>query len=471
MPHFIEEDIPQRAEKEVGIKMNVAKEPMIVEGENDDSTDRHWIMGKEAFERRMPHHDGIEALWETKWKFPCSKGLYPFHDGKYEDFEPIFAHLIENNINDGTSIDYTQSFLPTAHRLIALADAAASTADALTNSPAHDHHSTLANDLYLRACAVLRISRFPYVFSHPSLPAGITCPVKYAAHTLQKQTYLRAASRWKEPISEVQIPHIHRAVQSSDGSAIPAYVRLPASTAEEGTPAPVVILFTGLDGYRPDNTVRTEEIVVKRGWACVIVEIPGTADCPADPSDPLAADRLCDSLLDWMEAVGVFDMSRVVVWGLSCGGYYAIRSAHVQRKRLRGVVAQGAGCHLWFGKEWLERADGHEYPFELTEALAVKFGYQSVEEFREGAMEKWSLVETGVVNGESTRLLLVNGILDGLMPIEDSMLLFEHGSPKEARFFPGALHMGYPLANHSVYPWLESLMATGDNSVSEVGME
>lgn len=33
---------------------------------------RNWIMGAEAFERRMPHHDGIKALWETKWKFPVS---------------------------------------------------------------------------------------------------------------------------------------------------------------------------------------------------------------------------------------------------------------------------------------------------------------------------------------------------------------------------------------------------------------
>jgi hypothetical protein len=31
-----------------------------------------WIMGTEAFERRMPHHEGIKALWETKWKFPVS---------------------------------------------------------------------------------------------------------------------------------------------------------------------------------------------------------------------------------------------------------------------------------------------------------------------------------------------------------------------------------------------------------------
>lgn len=44
------------------------------------------------------------------------------------------------------------------------------------------------------------------------------------------------------------------------------------------------------------------------------------------------------------------------------------------------------------------------------------------------------------------------------MPIEDSMLLFEHSTPKEARFFPGVLHMGYPMANASVYPWLEQVL-------------
>jgi hypothetical protein len=52
------------------------------------------------------------------------------------------------------------------------------------------------------------------------------------------------------------------------------------------------------------------------------------------------------------------------------------------------------------------------------------------------------------------------GTLDGLMPIEDSMMLFEYGTPKEARFFSGALHMGYPLANASVYPWMEQVMAS-----------
>lgn len=54
----------------------------------------------------------------------------------------------------------------------------------------------------------------------------------------------------------------------------------------------------------------------------------------------------------------------------------------------------------------------------------------------------------------------MQGTQDGLMPIEDSMMLLEYGSPKEARFFTGALHMGYPLANSAVYPWMESVMTS-----------
>ena len=34
---------------------------------------RHWIMGDDAFNAKAVHHQGIQELWEKKWKFPvCS---------------------------------------------------------------------------------------------------------------------------------------------------------------------------------------------------------------------------------------------------------------------------------------------------------------------------------------------------------------------------------------------------------------
>lgn len=120
--------------------------------------------------------------------------------------------------------------------------------------------------------------------------------------------------------------------------------------------------MTGLDGYRPDNSQRTHEILA-RGWATVIVEIPGTADCPADPADPESPDRLWDSVLEYMASRPELDMGRVAVWGLSAGGFYAIRAAVTHRSRLVGCVAHGPGSHHFLGKEWLSRVNDHEYPF------------------------------------------------------------------------------------------------------------
>ncbi|KAJ2979197.1 hypothetical protein NUW58_g7264 [Xylaria curta] len=63
--------------------------------------------------------------------------------------------------------------------------------------------------------------------------------------------------------------------------------------------------------------------------------------------------------------------------------------------------------------------------FKLLPALAKKHGFDDVEEYMRVALKRFSLLETGILEMPSTRLLLVNGTLDGLMPIEDSMLLFD----------------------------------------------
>lgn len=155
-----------------------------------------------------------------------------------------------------------------------------------------------------------------------------------------------------------------------------------------------------------------------------------------------------------------FNMSKVIAWGLSAGGYNAVRAAHTHAPRLAGAVGQGAGTHHFFSRAWLEKAANHEYPWTALPALRQKYGYATIDDMLDRAQRDFSLVENGIVERPSCRLLLINGTHDGLMPIEDSMLLFEYGSPKEARFFTGLLHMGYPPANGSVYPWMEGVMAS-----------
>jgi hypothetical protein len=245
---------------------------------------------------------------------------------------------VQNDINDAYSDAYTEAFFPKCEALL---DQAAS---------CEAENPALASSLYLRVACLYRISRFPIMNS----------AVKWKAFEAQKAAYLKAVRGWADPVYEESIPHV--AASGADGPSIPLYIRVP-STATPENRVPTVLLLTGLDGYRPDNTQRSYEFV-KRGWGCVIAEIPGTADCPADPKDPKSPDRLWDSIFQWMGKKGIFDMSNVVAWGLSTGGYYAVRIAHTHKNKLRGSVAQGAGIHHFFDRQWLERADDHEYPFE-----------------------------------------------------------------------------------------------------------
>lgn len=408
--------------------------------------DGNWILG-DLFTKDYGHRGSIAKLWENRWKMPCQRSVYPFHDGSFEDFEPVFQHLIANNINDPYSNDYTNAFLPTARSLVKQAQELSK-----LGASSKVEHKEEAKKLFFRANALFRLARFPYIGTD----------LKKQVFEEQKEAYIQGTQLWDVPIVEETIPHVN--ASNGDGDSIPLYIRHPKGDG----PFPTILLITGLDGHRPDNTERTEEHL-RRGWATVICDIPGTTiDCPANKRDPLSPDRLFTTILTYIAQNPVLDEARIIAWGLSAGGYYAIRLAHTHREKLLASVGHGAGTHHYIGREWLSQISKHEYPFGLEEAYCQKYGYADFEEMQQRCQDEFSLVsakgEGVAVVGQGTRscrLLLINGTLDGCMPVEDSILLAEYGSPKEMRFIKDRLHMGYPEANSVVYPWLEEAMGSG----------
>lgn len=99
----------------------------------------------------------------------------------------------------------------------------------------------------------------------------------------------------------------------------------------------VVVFMIGLDGYWFDNIVWCEEFLVW-GWVVVVVEIFGMVDCLVDSVDFESLDRLWSLLLDWMVKEGRFDMKKVMVWGLSSGGYYVVWVVYMYKERIIGSV-------------------------------------------------------------------------------------------------------------------------------------
>jgi hypothetical protein len=401
---------------------------------------------QDDIKKTAAHHESYKQLWETKWKMPARMGVYPFMFGTAKDFEPIVEELVKGDFKEPYDWDqYAPVYFPQAERLAQTAVEAEKAGEI-----------EKASEYYLRSSAVYRISRFPAPRSEKQ---------RYAWEQGKKMC-LKGLSLRPAPVTEVLIPHGHRL--ESDGHHIPVYHLLP-SNASKSSPVPCVIIFTGLDGYR------TELAVWMEGWrqmgvATIVLEIPGTGDCPAAPSDPLSPDRLYSSLFDWVEQQDDIDSKKVCIWAFSTGGYYAIRVAHTHPEKLAGVVALGGGCHHMFDPEWLSEVNHLEYPFDLANTLAYKFGYgNDVERFKKEASDKFSLLKDGTLDKpRCARLLLVNGTQDEIFPIDDYYLALQHGAPKEARFVPNTKHMGEPMSFFIILAWIYRLFGIEADPVKQM---
>lgn len=341
--------------------------------------------------------------------------------------------------------EYAKPFFPVAERLAAEAGDAASQGD-----------GDRARACFLRAAAVYRIARFPINRS----------PLTQQAWERGKAAYEKGGALLDPPSAPIAIPFIHANEAASDRVVpIPAYLRLPKGD-QPAFGWPVMLFICGLDAYKTDHTNRTQQHV-DRGYATVSFEIPGTGDCPAAPDDPSAADRLMGSVLDWVAACAGeygFDANKVCARGVSTGGYYAFRIAHTHAGRLIAVVAQGGGSHHMFDGDWIHAQNQMEYPFALADALAYKFGYRdadyamAIDPYATDG-RKFSLIDSGIAQTASCKLLVINGMEDSIFPIEDSLLIATEGDNKDLLVRGGRGHMGNPGAEEILYRWIDERLA------------
>ena len=362
-------------------------------------------------------------------------GVYPFMFGTVADFEPVAQSMIAADMKEPYDWDvYARAFFPKAEELAAIAENAEKAGD-----------KDRAREFYLRSSAVYRIARFPTPRSD----------VQREAWERGKRVFYKGAALMEYPIHEVHVPHVHKASQDV-GDTIFVNLCVPPGASKE-SPVPCVVIITGLDGYR------TELAVWQHGWAMkgvasVVLEIPGTGDSPAAKGDPLSPDRQFSSLFDWMDGVEEIDSKRVIVWGFSTGGLYAIRLAHTHKDRAMAVVSLGGGVHHMFDREWLENVNKLEYPFDLAGSLTYKFGYGNDQEAFIKDAGKFSLLTDGTLAKPCTRLLLVNGNEDEIFPIEDMYVCLENGGVKEARFVKDTKHMGEPQSFGIILQWIYGVL-------------
>jgi esterase FrsA len=287
-----------------------------------------------------------------------------------------------------------------------------------------------AKEAYLKSYGYYGIARHPF----PSTPG------KTYAYMKAREMHLAASRYFDIPLERVAIP--------LQGKQIVGHFRLPKSI-----PAPLVMHWGGIDNWKEERHTFAERFV-REGWACFVIDSPGTGECPMLASPE--AHQVHVAVLEYLAGRPEVDADRIAVVGASFGGYWATKLAHVEPKRLRAVVNWGGGIHHFFQPEWQERSRHAEsYLFDLIEARANLFGKKTLEELK-AVMPALSLKTQGWLDKPCAPLLLVNGKEDKQVPLEDLYLLLEHGSPKTIRLFPGG-HMGnIPLVFETVIPWLHA---------------
>ena len=99
----------------------------------------------------------------------------------------------------------------------------------------------------------------------------------------------------------------------------------------------LVLMVMGLDSTKEEMQTN-EQVFLDRGLATLAFDGPGQGEAEYDlPIEP-AYEKPVSAVLDWLETRPEVDASRVGVWGVSLGGYYAPRAAAFE-PRLKACVS------------------------------------------------------------------------------------------------------------------------------------
>ena len=205
-------------------------------------------------------------------------------------------------------------------------------------------------------------------------------------------------------------PPGERHVIAFDGAHLYGVLRRP-----HGPARPVVVLVPGLDSTKEELRL-VERSFLDRGLATFSVDGPGQGE--AEHALAIRADWEVPgrAIVDHLERCEGIDASRVGVWGVSLGGYYAPRVASGD-ERVRACVALSGPYAL--GPSW------DALPSLTRDAFAVRSRSRSAEEARERAA---TLDLSGVAGRIRCPLLVVFGARDRLFPPEGAVRLAEEAS-------------------------------------------
>lgn len=267
-----------------------------------------------------------------------------------------------------------------------------------------------------RAAVYYHFGKFLFVHDIPQMKAA---HMKAVACKNDALPYMRPKGE------RVEIP--------CEGKALYGILRKPDGVERP----PVMIMCVGLDSAK-EETDAYEQPFLARGIATLCFDGPGQGEGEYDFAIRGDYEAAVKAVVDTVEKRGDIDASRIGLWGVSLGGYYAPRSAAFE-KRIKACIALGGPY------DWRDAWDG--LPDLTREAFRVRAHCATMEDAKRYA-ETLSL--KGVAEKITCPLFILGAKQDRIIPWRDAERLAREAKGRVELLM---IEDGNHVANNRAYKW------------------
>ena len=231
---------------------------------------------------------------------------------------------------------------------------------------------------------------------------------------VQDMAQMRAAHMKAVECLDLALPYLdppgERVLIPYEGKHLVGTLRKPRRLAPGAKP-PIVLMTMGLDSTK-EELLTFEMNFLERGMAILAFDGPGQGEAEYDFPIRYDYENVVGPVIDWLMATrSDIDTSRIGVWGISLGGYYAPRTVAFE-KRIKAAIAN-CGPYNW-GALW-DKLPG------LTRDAYIRRSHSTTE--AEAKQKAFTLSLEGMGPKIECPLFVIAAGLDRLCPPEDAQRL------------------------------------------------
>ena len=271
-----------------------------------------------------------------------------------------------------------------------------------------------AGEHLTRAAVCYHFAKFVFVVDYEQMKA---------AHRKAVECRNLALPLIEPPGERVAIPY--------EGKHLAGNLRKPAGAVKP----PVVVMCMGLDSTKEEMD-SNESVFLARGMATLAFDGPGQGEAEYDYAIRGDYEVVVKAVVDCVETRRDVDASRIGLWGVSLGGYYAPRACAFE-KRIKACIALSGPY------EWADFFD------RLPDLTRNTFQVRSKSPNEAEARKRAATLSLKDVAGNITcPLFIVAGKLDGIVPWQEGERLAAAASGPVVRCF---IEDGNHVANNRAY--------------------